>query len=275
MVATSSPTTVVAPTTSTTMTEALQLADRHRVAAVTHRRLPHAEYWRAVQPLLASPRFTVAQVGTSMQGRALRSITFGRGSTTVLLWSQMHGDEATATMALADIVAWLGSPGDDPRRQRLDVVVTNTATASAIVRAAALPVPVVYFCHGLHWGNEQDGGATVWRSLERLLLRRTDGVITLNRDDEAWFRQRTDRPVHRLPYGVGVPLEEFPAAPVPAGPLTLLWAGDFSARKRPESGASLARMSRAVRPATFRMTAPGRLFSKRGSASSGPTARAR
>jgi glycosyltransferase involved in cell wall biosynthesis len=120
------------------------------------------------------------------------------------------------------------------RRRGLDVVVTNTATASAIVRAAGLPVPVVYFCHGLHWSDAQDGQATVWRSVERLLLRRTDGVITLNRDDEAWFRRRTDRPVHRLPYGVGVPLDEFPAAPVPAGPLSLLWAGDFSARKRPE-----------------------------------------
>ncbi|MBC7895558.1 MAG: peptidase M14 [Cytophagaceae bacterium] len=110
------------------MPDALGIADRHRVQAVTHRRMPHAEYWRAIAPFLESSRLKVEQVGTSMQGRALRAITFGRGSTTVLLWSQMHGDEATATMALADIIAWLTAPGDDARRDRL----ANTLTVTMV-----------------------------------------------------------------------------------------------------------------------------------------------
>lgn len=124
--ATGASTTSVAAAASTTMADALKLADQHRVRAVTHRRMPHAEYWRAVAPSLESSRLKVEQVGTSMQGRALRSITFGRGSTSVLLWSQMHGDEATATMALADIIAWLTAPGDDARRDRLANALTIT-----------------------------------------------------------------------------------------------------------------------------------------------------
>ena len=90
-----------APASDFTMTDALRLADRYRVAAITQRRIPHAEYWRVVQPMLASPRLRVEEVGRSLLGREIRSITFGNGPTTVLLWSQMHGDEATATMALA------------------------------------------------------------------------------------------------------------------------------------------------------------------------------
>ena len=46
-------------------------------------------------------------VGTSFEGRPIYRLTTGRGATTVLLWSQMHGDEPTATMAIADILNYL------------------------------------------------------------------------------------------------------------------------------------------------------------------------
>ncbi|MGQ0650410.1 MAG: M14 family zinc carboxypeptidase, partial [Gemmatimonadaceae bacterium] len=42
----------------------------------------------------------------------------------VLLWSQMHGDESTATMALADILAWMAASGSDPLRDRLASALT-------------------------------------------------------------------------------------------------------------------------------------------------------
>src|SRR5215207_31824 len=102
-----------------TMANALQIADKYRVAAIAQRRMPHAEYWNAVQPMLASPRVRVEEIGRSMLGRELRSITFGSGPVTVLLWSQMHGDEATATMALADLVAWMTAPEPDRVRDRV------------------------------------------------------------------------------------------------------------------------------------------------------------
>jgi glycosyltransferase involved in cell wall biosynthesis len=117
--------------------------------------------------------------------------------------------------------------------QRHDVVVTNTATASVLVRAAGLPAPVVYFCHGLHWGRD-DVRALPWKAVERALLPRTAGVVTINRDDQAWFARHGARRVHRLAGGVGVPLAQWPAAPPPApGTLELLWAGDMTTRKRP------------------------------------------
>jgi hypothetical protein len=54
------------------------------------------------------------QVGTSVQGRAIRLLTLGRGERKVLLWSQMHGDEPSATPALLDIADYLLTHGDDP-----------------------------------------------------------------------------------------------------------------------------------------------------------------
>jgi hypothetical protein len=103
--------TLGAPLTAQTLgwAERSAIAERHQVAAITHRRFTHAEFWAAVAPALASPRLITADVGRSMHGRALRTVTFGSGPVKVFLWSQMHGDEATATMALADVFAYLAS----------------------------------------------------------------------------------------------------------------------------------------------------------------------
>ena len=101
------------------MTEALRIADQYRVAAIASRRIPHADYWSTLQPSLVSPRLKVEVVGRSMLGRDIRAITFGAGPTKVLLWSQMHGDEATASMALADILAWMTASNPDGIRDRL------------------------------------------------------------------------------------------------------------------------------------------------------------
>ena len=97
----------------------LRVADRYRVAAITTRRFTQDAYWQAIQPSLAAGALRTEEVGRSLQGRPLRSVTFGTGSTTVLLWSQMHGDEATATMALADIFRFLAEATTDPLRERL------------------------------------------------------------------------------------------------------------------------------------------------------------
>jgi hypothetical protein len=98
-----------------------RVAASNRVAALTTRRFTHTDYWAALDPLLKSKALRVTPVGTSTHGRALRAITFGTGPTTVFLWSQMHGDESTATMALADLLSWLGAAERerDPLRDQL------------------------------------------------------------------------------------------------------------------------------------------------------------
>ena len=113
------PRTAPIPAGGFAMTDALRVADRYKVAAIVSRRISHADYWSALQSLLVSQRLKVDVIGRSMMGRELRSITFGTGPTKVLLWSQMHGDEATATMALADILAWMTSSSADGIRDRI------------------------------------------------------------------------------------------------------------------------------------------------------------
>ncbi|RYF63732.1 MAG: peptidase M14, partial [Cytophagaceae bacterium] len=93
---------------------ARQLFDAHdtyKEKSLTHRRFKHAD----IVPLLqnvAQP-LSVSQVGESLEKRAIYQVKTGTGTTNVLLWSQMHGDEATATMALFDIFNFLSAQGDD------------------------------------------------------------------------------------------------------------------------------------------------------------------
>jgi hypothetical protein len=108
------------------MDEGLRIAERHRVAAIANRRFTHEILWRALEPVVRDPTFRVAEIGRSVLGREIRAITWGSGPTTVLMWSQMHGDESTATMALADLLTWLAADDPDPRRDRIAQGVTVT-----------------------------------------------------------------------------------------------------------------------------------------------------
>lgn len=63
--------------------------------------------------------FTLEKIGESVEGRSLNYVKTGTGSTGVLLWSQMHGDEPTATAALFDIFEYLRRHREDPMVRRI------------------------------------------------------------------------------------------------------------------------------------------------------------
>lgn len=99
---------------------ALGIATDYRVAGLEDRHFNHELYWSALAPVLESEAVTVTRLGESLEGREIRAITLGTGGTKVLMWSQMHGDESAASMALADLVSWYATaPESDTLRARL------------------------------------------------------------------------------------------------------------------------------------------------------------
>ena len=54
------------------------------------------------------------QVGQSVEGRPIRLLQLGSGARRVLFWSQMHGDEPSATPALLDLADYLLSRAEEP-----------------------------------------------------------------------------------------------------------------------------------------------------------------
>ena len=91
------------------------VAEQYRTHAIAERRFSHADLWDAVLPYDGEGGVAVREVGRSVQERPIRAVTFGKGSTPVLLWSQMHGDESTATMALTDVIRYFAEGDDDLR----------------------------------------------------------------------------------------------------------------------------------------------------------------
>ena len=67
--------------------------------------LRHAELLERLSALEGRHRgrLTLEEVGRSIQGRKIHLVTLGRGPRRILLWSQMHGDEPSATPALLDL----------------------------------------------------------------------------------------------------------------------------------------------------------------------------
>ncbi len=58
--------------------------------------------------------FQLEVVGHSVEGRALYHVSLGTGARHVLLWSQMHGDEPTATTALLDFLEHVRTHREEP-----------------------------------------------------------------------------------------------------------------------------------------------------------------
>ncbi|MFN7989950.1 MAG: M14 family zinc carboxypeptidase [Thermoanaerobaculia bacterium] len=80
----------------------------------------------------------VVERGRSAEGRPLAVVSAGWGPEKVLLWSQMHGDEPTATCALVDLLAHLvatrGAPATEQLLSRLTLLVLPMLNPDGAVR---------------------------------------------------------------------------------------------------------------------------------------------
>jgi len=84
--------------------------EKYQELSIKDRRFTHAD----LQPLIQkhSVQFEVNPLGKSVLGKSISSLDWGSGETKVMLWSQMHGNESTATMALFDLFNFLEGKGD-------------------------------------------------------------------------------------------------------------------------------------------------------------------
>jgi len=71
----------------------------------------HAELLKILNKLKANSAFNLKEAVLSTNRLPINLITWGKGPKRVFLWSQMHGDEATATMSIADLLNFLSQPG--------------------------------------------------------------------------------------------------------------------------------------------------------------------
>jgi hypothetical protein len=86
--------------------------EQYKETRIQKRRFDEKTWQELIQAWANSPWLRVEKMGETFEKRAIHEITFGQGPIQVIAWSQMHGDEATATMALCDIFNFINS--NDP-----------------------------------------------------------------------------------------------------------------------------------------------------------------
>ena len=101
--------------------------DAYKEESIQNRRFKHKDIIPLIQTMERSDICSVRQVGHSIEGRSINLISMGHGNTQVLLWSQMHGDESTATMALMDLFNFFRASDDfdDIKKLILDSLTLN------------------------------------------------------------------------------------------------------------------------------------------------------
>lgn len=83
--------------------------NNYKFNGISSRRFKHAELLKHLETIKQSlgDLMTIEQVGSSAENRSINLLTLGSGKTKIFLWSQMHGDEPTATMGLLDLLNYI------------------------------------------------------------------------------------------------------------------------------------------------------------------------
>ncbi|WP_396634488.1 M14 metallopeptidase family protein [Maribacter sp. R86514] len=96
--------------------------ENYKESTIGKRRIKRNDIQPLIDKFSANAKFKVNTVGKSIGGKDLSLISIGTGETNVFLWSQMHGNEPTATQAIFDILNFFESA--DFKAEK-DAILTN------------------------------------------------------------------------------------------------------------------------------------------------------
>ncbi len=98
-----------------------------------------------INDLKKNENFQISEIGKSVEGREIYSIKFGRGEKTIMLWTQMHGNEPTATAAVFDILNFIAKENPKKWFDELSLVfipMLNPDGATKFTRHNALGIDI-------------------------------------------------------------------------------------------------------------------------------------
>ncbi|HSJ66627.1 MAG TPA: M14 metallopeptidase family protein [Anditalea sp.] len=87
--------------------------DQYKEKAITHRRFKHKDIAPLIEQRMKGDLFEISPLGSSVENRDIYQLSYGQGDRRVMLWSQMHGNESTATMSLFDLFNFLEGSDDE------------------------------------------------------------------------------------------------------------------------------------------------------------------
>jgi hypothetical protein len=88
-----------------------EMWEKNRISNILPSNVRHKDLQNYLKQLKETG-LKVEEVGRSFANREIYQIEWGKGPMRIFMWSQMHGDEPTATSALIDMFAYLQKHGD-------------------------------------------------------------------------------------------------------------------------------------------------------------------
>jgi hypothetical protein len=133
----------------------LDVYERYKTPELEQKKTTQADILPLIKALPAL--FHVEEIGQSFEGRTIYGIRAGHGNTRVLAWTQMHGDESTATRSLFDVFRFLADAAEAfaPHRQAI------------LSNLSLLFVPMVNPDGAQRWQRENAQGIDVNRDARR------------------------------------------------------------------------------------------------------------
>lgn len=86
--------------------------DLYKEPSITHRRFKYTDVDSLLHVHQQRKVLQLDTLGKSVLGKSIYELQYGHGPVKVMLWSQMHGNEPTATMALLDLFNFLEGEND-------------------------------------------------------------------------------------------------------------------------------------------------------------------
>jgi hypothetical protein len=107
---------ITAPATLSALWDEVRLQERPPLPLVRHAQVVA---WLQRLSRTSPELFRIEEVGRSVEDRSIHHVQVGSGPRHVMLWSQMHGDEPTATTALFELLEYLRRYRQEPRVEQL------------------------------------------------------------------------------------------------------------------------------------------------------------
>lgn len=94
---------------------------QYKQSLAADRYISHRQVQAILKDVGQRPAFELDKLGESFEGRPINSLRWGRGELKIVLWSQMHGNEPTATRAFIDLWHFLAADDEyNALRQSLE-----------------------------------------------------------------------------------------------------------------------------------------------------------
>ena len=119
-------TTLLMNTYAQTPPELVEIWEKEHVTTILPSNVRHKDLQKYLEGL-KKLGLKVDEVGRSYANREIYQVEFGKGPLKVFLWSQMHGDEPTATSALIDMFTVLQKNRDKDWVKKIESVLTIRA----------------------------------------------------------------------------------------------------------------------------------------------------